>query len=232
MKFKSDFLIPVSDNKFLKLKKMYQGNKITQHLFYKYINENEGGQFYSLTLRRIFKEVKDIDAGIGTYGCFTDGFRPHVKIGNYCSIAPGVQRLVGNHPYMNISTHPLFYKKEFGALEETHYDEKSLVIGNDVWIGVNAIITGNCNRIGDGAIIGAGSVVTHDIPDFAIVVGVPARIIKYRFLEVEREAIKESAWWDMNPDELAPYIKYANNINEFVEHIKVRKSNGSTDKKH
>ena len=126
------------------LKKMYLSNPITRRLFFKYIEKNEGGQFYSSTLRRIFRDQYDISVGIGSYGCFTDGFRPHVTIGNYCSIAPGVQRLVGNHPYSNISTYPLFYKKEFGALSETVYDEHTLHIGHDVWIGVNAIITGNC----------------------------------------------------------------------------------------
>ena len=188
MKFKKEFLTPVSDKKYLKLKKMFFRNKVSRHFFYKYINENEGGQFYSLTLRRIFREVYDIDAGIGSYGCFTDGFRPHVKIGNYCSIAPGVQRLVGNHPYSNVSTHPLFYKKEFGALSETHYDEKHLTIGNDVWIGVNAIITGNCSRIGDGAIIGAGAVVTHDVPDFSIVGGYRPKLSSIDFLQKIRRS--------------------------------------------
>lgn len=181
MKFVRDYLTPQPDKKYSVLKRMYLGNKISKHFFYRYIEKNEGGQLYSTTLRRIFKEQYDIDAGIGTYGCFTDGFRPHVKIGNYCSIAPGVQRLVGNHPYSNVSTHPLFYKKEFGALSETHYDEKHLTIGNDVWIGVNAIITGNCSKIGDGAIIGAGAVVTHDVPDFSIVGGYQPKLSSIDF---------------------------------------------------
>jgi acetyltransferase-like isoleucine patch superfamily enzyme len=225
MIFRREYLKNQNDNLYGRLKQMYLGNKISKHFFYRYIEKNEGGQFYSTTLRRIFKEQYDIDAGIGTYGCFTDGFRPHVKIGNYCSIAPGVQRLVGNHPYSNVSTHPLFYKKEFGVLSETHYDEKHLTIGNDVWIGVNAIITGNCSRIGDGAIIGAGAVVTHDVPDFSIVGGVPAKIIKYRFLPEDQKKLKDSCWWNLYPDELAKYVQYAGNVDEFVENLNAEDSN-------
>lgn len=148
------------------LKWLYQSNPITLRLFYKYINKYEGGQFYSTTLRRIFKELYDIEAGIGSYGCFTTNFRPHVRIGNYCSIAPGVQRLVGNHPLNLASMHPIFYDPSFGCTSESRYQHHTLKIGHGVWIGVNAIITGNCEEIGDGAVIGAGAIVTHNTPLF------------------------------------------------------------------
>lgn len=71
------------------LEKMYFKNSFTRHFFYSFINRFEGSQFYSTSLRRIFHDHFDINVGIGSYGCFTDGFRPHVTIGNYCSIAPG-----------------------------------------------------------------------------------------------------------------------------------------------
>ena len=219
MKFKKEFLTPVSDKKYLKLKKMVFRNKVSRHFFYKYINENEGGQFYSLTLRRIFREVYDIDAGIGSYGCFTEGFRPHVTIGNYCSVAPGVQRLVGNHPYSFVSTYPLFYKKEWGGVRETRYHEHHLTIGNDVWIGVNAIITGNVKQIGNGSIIGAGAVVTHDVEPYSIVAGVPAHVIGYRFTKDIEEAVEKSSWWELTPDELERYAEFADRPLEFVKQI-------------
>lgn len=202
------------------LKRLCLGNGLFRAVFYKYINKYEGGQFYSKTLRKIYRDTYDIDVGVGTYGCFTSGIRSHCKIGNYCSIAPGVQRLVGNHPFTEVSTHPLFYKREFGNVETTRYDYHSLVIGNDVWIGVNAIITSSCTFIGNGAVIGAGAVVTHNVPDYAIVVGVPAKVIKYRFDKNTINELLEIKWWDRNPIELREIAKYSSNINEFIERYK------------
>ena len=219
MKFRREYLAQASNFKYRILKKMYLSNPVTRRLFNTYISKREGGQFYSSTLRRIFREEYDIDVGIGSYGCFTTNFRPHVKIGAYCSIAPGVQRLVGNHPYTNVSTHPLFYKKEFGALDETRYEDHYLTIGNDVWIGVNAIITGNVSLIGDGAIIGAGAVVTHDVAPYAIVAGVPAKVINERFPKEIQEQIINSKWWQLYPDTLSGFAKDAADIELFLKKV-------------
>ena len=231
MKYEKKFEQPVSERKYKFLKRMYLANPITKRLFYRYIDRFEGGQFYSQTLRRIFFETKDIKVGIGSYGCFTDGFRPHVIIGSYCSIAPGVQRLVGNHPYSNASTHPLFYHKDFGCLEEMHYDEHKLLIGNDVWIGVNAIITGNVEEIGDGAIIGAGAVVTHNVRPYEIVAGVPAKVIGQRFDDAVKERLIKSAWWELTPDQLAGSAEFANNIDRFIEEVEKQKDDVDNDGK-
>ncbi|HFI0678896.1 TPA: CatB-related O-acetyltransferase [Streptococcus suis] len=216
MKFDKKYLTERGKFTYFILKKLYENNSISRKLFYLYINRFEGGQFYSTTLRRIFKEIKNIDVQVGTYGCFTEGFRPNVKIGAYCSIAPGVQRLVGNHPYSNISTYPLFYSKDFGALESSRYAEQMLVIGHDVWIGVNAIITGNVHNIGNGAIIGAGAVVTHDVEPYSIVAGVPARKIGTRFSEPIQAKLNQSKWWELKPDQLSSIAEYANQPEEFI----------------
>jgi len=71
----------------------------------------------------------------------------------------------------DISTHPYFHLNSFGGCKETRYDYHSISIGNDVWIGTNAIITASCSYIGNGAVIGAGAVVTYDVPPYAIVGG-------------------------------------------------------------
>lgn len=71
-----------------------------------------------------------------------------------------------------------------------------LEIGNDVWIGQYAVILPSCHRIGDGAVIGAGSIVTSDVPDYAMVAGNPARILKYRFGEETVSKLKAIKWWD------------------------------------
>ena len=225
MKYKNKYAFSYNGIIYKFLKKMYLKNKVTRYLVNIYIQKYEGGQFYSQTIRRIFREKYDIDVGIGTYGCFTTNFRPHVKIGNYCSIAPGVQRLVGNHPMTDISTHPLFHLKEFGCCEETKYESHKLTIGNDVWIGVNAIITGNVEYIGDGAVIGAGAVVTHNVEPYAVVAGCPAKIIRFRFTKEEQDSLTSSKWFELTPNEIQPAVKYADNIGKFVEEVqKIRRN--------
>lgn len=117
-----------------------------------------------------------------------------VKCGRYCSIVPNVKFLAGNHPYNRVSMSPYFYLKSWG-LNITKNSELSygkLEIGHDVWIGDNVIILSNVRKIGNGAVIGAGSIVTHDVEPYSIVGGNPARMIKMRFNEEEIESIEKS----------------------------------------
>nr|MCU0732495.1 hypothetical protein [Hyphomonas sp.] len=81
----------------------------------------------------------------------------------------------------------------------------SLEIGHDAWIAEYVVITSKCKRIGIGAVVGAGSVVTQDIPDYAIAVGSPARIVRYRFDEPVRAALLESRWWRLSPEQLLAF---------------------------
>ena len=90
-------------------------------------------------------------------------------------------------------------------------------IGNDVWIGANAMILGGIT-IGDGAIIGAGAVVTKDIPPYAIVGGIPARIIRYRFPNDVINALLSSQWWNLSENILKSNIKVFQS-NDFINHI-------------
>ena len=158
----------------------------------------EKGQMQSKTLRRIFLDYHGIEIGMYSYGgCFDPALiRAKTKIGRYCSFAGGVCRFNGNHPMEFRSMHPFFYYPDFGYVRKELVHRSELVIGNDVWVGQNAIILPSVNRIGDGAVIGAGSVVTKDVPDFAIVVGNPAKVIKYRFSKETQLKIKASKWWD------------------------------------
>ncbi|MHC4626753.1 MAG: CatB-related O-acetyltransferase [Planctomycetota bacterium] len=102
-----------------------------------------------------------------------------------------------------ISTHAIFYNPGAGyASKDADIERKGLIIGNDVFVGHNATIVPSVRRIGDGAVIGAGAVVTRDVPDYAIIAGNPAKLIRYRFPKETRLRIKESAWWEKSIDEL------------------------------
>jgi chloramphenicol O-acetyltransferase type B len=123
-------------------------------------------------------------------------------IGKFCSIANDVCIGLGNHPLDLFSTSPLFYKvqNEIGlSVIENNIDfeeYKPINIGNDVWIGARAIILDGVS-IGHGAVIAAGAVVTKDVPEFAIVAGVPATYIKLRTSEEFAKKIVTSEWWDL-----------------------------------
>lgn len=155
--------------------------------------------------------------------CYGQSF----EVGNYCSIAKGVSWIPGNHPLKDCSTHPFFHRKEFGYFEgKNAEDNNKRIIGNDVWIGKNTLILPKVKLIGNGAIIGAGSVVTHDVEPYSIVAGNPAKLIKYRFSKEEIEQLEQSEWWKLQPEQLKNAMKYKNNVNEFCGEIeKIKEKN-------
>lgn len=125
----------------------------------------------------------------------------HAKIGKFCSISWNVGIGGANHDYNRISQHAFLYAPQFGMLEtgqEPGYDRfnTSCEIGNDVWIGCNAVICRGVH-IGDGAVIGAGAVVTKDVAPYTIVGGVPAKYIKRRCCEDLANRIIATKWWDL-----------------------------------
>jgi acetyltransferase-like isoleucine patch superfamily enzyme len=165
----------------------------------------EGRGFRSASVRKILRQHHGVEVGAYSYGdCMIPGlFPPGVSIGRYTSIAPGVRVYNQNHPLDHLSMHPFFYDPRLGLLKENPMPRGRLVIGHDSWIGVNAIITPGCTRIGHGAVVGAGAFVTKDVDDFAIVAGNPAKVIRYRFPEETRRAILASRWWDRPIDQVA-----------------------------
>lgn len=129
----------------------------------------------------------------------------NTTIGSYCSVGMNVKSGLGFHPAKFISTSPLFYKKnsvlnESFVQEDKFNDYKRIEVGSDVWIGADALLIDGV-KVGHGAIVGAKSVVTKDVPPYGIVAGIPAKIIKYRFDENIVEKLLELEWWkyDLGP---------------------------------
>ncbi len=118
-----------------------------------------------------------------------------------------------------MSTHPFIYSEKLGFGGEDKIPYKEKIIGNDVWIGLNAIILPNAGRIGDGAIIGAGAVVTKDVPDYAIVVGVPAKVIAFRFQKHEIDWLMKIKWWNWPMNDIKRALPYMTNIQKFIDFI-------------
>jgi acetyltransferase-like isoleucine patch superfamily enzyme len=127
------------------------------------------------------------------------------RIGSFCSIAEDCIIGAPAHPTDHVSTSPVFYSRNNvlrTCFNHEDFEEfQQVVIGNDVWIGAKAFIKGGLT-IGNGAIIGAHSVVTKNVDDYAIVAGNPARLIRYRFEQDVREKIGKSKWWNWNDEEL------------------------------
>ena len=130
----------------------------------------------------------------------------HVSFGRFCSVGPRVIFGCGTHPTHLISTSPVFYSSVehcgISFSEQDYVEEQSPIqVGHDVWIGAHAYLR-NGITVGSGAIVGAGAVVTNDIPPYAIVGGVPARIIRYRFDEQTIAALLSLEWWKWSQEKL------------------------------
>ena len=142
-------------------------------------------------------------------------------IGKFCSIGPNFCCGLGIHPTNGISTAPMFYSLSnvngstlvsSPKIEES----KHTIIGNDVFIGANVTVLDGVT-IGDGAVIGAGAVVSKNIPPYAIAVGCPICIIKYRMTEKQIAAMQRIQWWNWDDDRLQDVERMFEDINGFIE---------------
>jgi virginiamycin A acetyltransferase len=165
----------------------------------------------------------NVETGDYTY-IGQNAFINFAKIGKFCSIGPNFLCGWGEHPTNGISTSPMFYstmkQNGFTLATENKFEELSFTtIGNDVFIGANVTVL-NGVTIGDGAIIGAGAVVSKDIPPYAIAVGVPIRIIKYRFSAEIIERFLEIKWWDWPLDKIHQVEKNFFDIKTFLKNAR------------
>lgn len=149
----------------------------------------------------------------------------NATVGKFCSIGPNFLCGYGIHPLNGISTSPMFYstKKQNGitlSSVDKIEEQKAIILGNDVFIGANVTILDGVT-IGDGAVVGAGAVVIDDIPPYAIAVGVPARIVKYRFTPDEIEIFLKIKWWDWSEDKLKEIEQNFFNIEVFLRENRI-----------
>ena len=175
----------------------------------------------SKLLRNYCRDKRNIDAGMYSYGgFFNKTFKRDGKviIGKYCSINRTCQYIGDKHPHHEAIMTPYFYEKSFG-LEVEQMKKGTLEIGNDVWIGTNAVILCGCQKIGNGAVIGAGAIVTKDVEPYSIVVGVPAKHLKYRFDQETIRLLEKSEWWELTPKELYKYYNYRKDPRKFAKEI-------------
>lgn len=160
-----------------------------------------------------------LNSKIGKYSYIGKSTVVNTEIGRFCSISGGVIIGGASHPTNFVSTSPVFLtgrnvlKKNFAQLEYTPY--ACTIIGNDVWIGASAMIKSGI-RIGNGAVIGMGAIVTKDVPAYAVVAGNPARIIRMRFDEDTARKIEKTEWWSYDEKRLKAIANFMDDIDIFL----------------
>lgn len=212
---------------------LYKGLKTARDDFYTVFGFANGVREY-LNRRRYLKRFprssislgmpiddKRCDIRIGKYSSAdgtvivgwvpVEGFKYRISIGSYTRINAGLKLILCKaHTLDRVSNHlnNIFMDRRGVELYRKYHKEEygSIEIGNDVWIADDVTIIGKV-KIGDGAVIGAKSVVTHDVEPYAVVAGAPARLIRYRFGKKTIRKLLETRWWDWSEDKIAKNLE-------------------------
>lgn len=144
------------------------------------------------------------------------------SIGKYCSLASDITVVIGTHPISGfVSSHPIFYSNDINA--KNYFADLSFLpesqfcveIGNDVWVGEGVKILQGV-KIGDGAVIATGTVVVHDVPPYAIVGGIPGKVIKYRFEKKYIDKLRKIEWWNKDSLWIKEHYSYFHDVELFI----------------
>ncbi|AYA05956.1 CatB-related O-acetyltransferase [Rahnella aquatilis] len=165
---------------------------------------------------------------MGAYSYACSKLPNNLKTGRFCSLAAGVRVMGPQHPIHRFTTSPLTYHDFFPKVAQEQFGEtlniagfdympEATVLGHDVWVGEHAVLKGGIT-IGNGAIIAANAVVTSDVPPYAIVAGIPARVIKYRFEKSIINRLQSIQWWNYKITDL-PDFAAADDIVKFADEM-------------
>ena len=177
--------------------RLYGRGKAGRVVARRMINRLEGGEMYSDTLRDIFRQFHRVDVGAYSHGgCFEPhAFGPRTTVGRYTSIARSAFAATLDHPTHLKGMHGFFFNPNLG-LTDREREYSPLEIGSDVWLGHNSVISSSVSTIGHGAVVGAGAVVFKDVPPYAVVVGNPGRVVRYRCEPGMIATLLAERWWE------------------------------------
>ncbi len=174
--------------------------------------------------------LDDTVLGFASYVSY-DSCLQNAEIGKYTCIGQRVRVVVGEHPtHTFVSVHPIFFRKDncfgpsivnfnkFQEIRKVPETDRNVVIGNDVWIGSDVNIRGGV-KIGDGAVIAASAFVAQDVPPYAIVGGVPAKVIRYRFDEEKIKYLLNLKWWDKDFEWIKQNCEMFDDINRLMNGV-------------
>ena len=169
---------------------------------------------------------------MGSYSYSMSSLPRDTIVGRYCSISFNVTVMGDNHPIDRFTTSTITYGNEQFNLPlppidivDFEQDKQPIVIGHDVWIGANVVMKRGV-KIGNGSIIASNSVITKDVPCYAIVGGVPGKVIRKRFGDSQIAQLESLCWWDLNLGDIGKLVKSNCDIKDFIEKIKIGKEQG------
>jgi acetyltransferase-like isoleucine patch superfamily enzyme len=170
----------------------------------------------------LYENVSINESNLGDFTYIAHGTSiSKCNIGKFCCIGPNCTIGLSKHPTKDfVSSHPIFYsmikQSQISFADQSYFEEfEPISIANDVWIGFNVIIVDGVT-VGNGAFIAAGSVVTKDVPPYAIVGGVPAKLIRYRFDENQIQKLIKMQWWDKDIEYLKKNYKKFHHIDDLI----------------